>query len=128
MQCDPYVAHHFVSNELPKLLIFGCLQANSQLKGSLKGRGGITWFASDKPSTSAFLPLLVAPLPVAFSIGQPSVMDKKAAYWLFRCAAAQRLFFFCGCVCLITNHACTCLSCIVFAVTYGTSFASSIDT
>ncbi len=69
----------------PKPINFALKQANNQLKGSLKGLGGITWFASDKPSTSVFLPLLVAPLPVAFSIGQPSVMDKKAAYWLFRC-------------------------------------------
>jgi hypothetical protein len=70
----------FVSQ--PLTLVFH--QASTQFKGSLKGRGGITWFASDKPSTSVFLPLLVAPLPIAFSIGQPSVMDKKAAYWLFR--------------------------------------------
>jgi hypothetical protein len=47
------------------------LQANAQLQGALKGRGGIIWFASDKPTTSVFLPLLVAPLPTAFSIGQP---------------------------------------------------------
>jgi dipeptidase len=69
-----------------KTFSFALQQANSQFKGSLKGFSGITWFASDKPSTSVFLPFLVAPLPVAFSIGQPSVMDKNAAYWLFRCA------------------------------------------
>ena len=73
----PFLVAYVDSASQPLTFVFH--QASTQFKGSLKGRGGITWFASDKPSTSVFLPLLVAPLPIAFSIGQPSVMDKKAA-------------------------------------------------